>query len=123
MNTQKQTSVESVVLYKKLRSIPVGAFDAKKIKEIMAQKNDDLLSEPGMIDTASLFHKVASQVSESQWVDFINTQEVPPVKLTSKEMELLKGGKCFLSRWIHAIAQFITDNADDIKTIAGAFGK
>lgn len=55
-----------------------------QVLEVM-QKN---LSPAGF----SLAEKVLSSATEEQWKEFCTHHEVPAVKLSAKEMEVLKGG-------------------------------
>ena len=90
MNTQ----TNQLEQYKKLRSIPLGTLDAAKI--VQASKE---LAADGRIKDAvkyqasvGILHKVAHQTDEKQWTQFCITGEMPPVKLTAEEMNLLQGG-------------------------------
>ncbi len=47
----------------------------------------------------NLFRKVASQVSKEEFVTSFMADEIPAVKLTAAEMEVLKGG---FNKWIKA---------------------
>ena len=58
-------------------------------------------SAPSKVDNpvghecANLLLKVSQKCTESEFVDFVIGNEIPPLKLTNSEMNLLSGGRNF----------------------------
>ena len=81
-------------IYTKLRAIPTNGLDESKIKAFFSESkaNGKIKSEKNALGSFHLLHKVANQVDEKQWLNFVETNELPPLKLSAEDMELVRGG-------------------------------
>ena len=75
-------------IYTKLRAIPTNGLDESKIKAFFSESkaNGKIKSEKNALGSFHLLHKVANQVDEKQWLN------LPPLKLSAEDMELVRGG-------------------------------
>lgn len=65
--------------------------DVLKLYEIFSSPNAEIL------------RKIAQKTTQEEFVKFITTNEIPPVALTDKEMEAVRGGN--LITWIMKIVK------------------
>ena len=91
---QTITDKQSLDVYTQLRSVPVGQLDETKVKKILSESPafDKVKDKQRAVNVFYLIQKIAHQVDEKQWLDFAQSNELPPVKLTPEEMEFVRGG-------------------------------
>jgi lactobin A/cerein 7B family class IIb bacteriocin len=83
-------------MHKFFRSIPPGPISKSGLTalktEIQKQNVTGLLKEDQVESVANLMKRVATEVEAEEWVSFCKKGELPPIKLTPEEMEMVRGG-------------------------------
>lgn len=90
-------TTQTIELYNKLRATDPANFDAAQISKIVAQHvKDGKVKDPKFAETSfRLLHRVARSVDQNEWEQFTKDGQVPPLKLSAEEMELVRGGLVF----------------------------
>ena len=88
------TNAQSIELYNFYKRIGPNGLEESRIKEFTGQMLAmGLTKDQEKAGTSfSLFHRVANQVNEQEWLEFVQTSQLPAIKLSAKEMELVRGG-------------------------------
>ena len=92
-NAKKVQSTEDQArsLYKEYKKIPLAMIQGTS-ESVILERMGKAAKSKAIAAEIKLFGRVAHQVSESEFIDAIVNNEVPPVKLTPEEMEVLRGG-------------------------------
>lgn len=85
-----------VKLYRQLSQVEVGQINLSQMGD-WVKDNKVPYSAKTLTENFQLLHKVARKSNENQFLDFVLSGEVPEIKLTAKEMEVIKGG---LTPWV-----------------------
>lgn len=110
-------SQEVKLIYQSLRATP--------LKDITNAKSEDMLKRidsKGLnlnLETMSslkLLGRIAHQCSETDFYDFVIENDLPPLKLTAQEMEMIKGGG-----WLKHMKRAFTFIKNNAGTIADVF--
>ena len=79
-------------MYERLRSIPAGTWErlpAETKRALLKGQADPEIASVGY----GLLHKIALQVDRATFVNVVVAGDIPPLKLSAQEMELVSGGK------------------------------
>lgn len=80
--------------YKQWHTVDPSTLDEAKLNEMMAElkKQGKVKNTEAAGTSFRIIQRVAHQVDEKAWLDFAKTGDLPPIKLTPKEMEVVRGG-------------------------------
>ena len=98
-NTQKQTT-----LYERFRSVSKEKWEKASADEVAVflgftkTAKDEKKPAAQVAGAARILARVAHQYDEKTFLDAVDKGEVPPLKLSSEEMQLISGGG--LWQWI-----------------------
>ena len=81
-------------VYTTFRAIPAETWARADVVELAGRlKKAGLTTDPMSLGIATrVLGRLAHQLSEEEFLDAVVEGEIPPVKLTTAEMELLRGG-------------------------------
>lgn len=70
-----------------------------QIRDISAIRGEiEALYKKGEHEFCSIFFEISIRISDRDILDFINVGKLPPVQLSKKELEMLRGG--MLRAWV-----------------------
>jgi len=92
-NAQKVQVTEDQArsIYKEYKKIPLATIQGTSESDILERMGKNAKSK-SVAAEIKLFGRVAHQVSETEFIDAMVKNELPPLKLTPQEMEVLRGG-------------------------------
>jgi hypothetical protein len=83
-----------IAFYRQIHSANPAKTDRTKLIGIFedAAKIEKNAKPDQFVKSFDLVQRVATEVSEGEFIQFCNSSEIPPMRLSSAEMELVKGG-------------------------------
>ncbi len=89
-NVNDEKRDQALKSYRALRGMPADQLGKEAISKML--KTGNLKNLNVTPEAFQLVHKIAMNTDEKNWTEFLETKELPAMKLTHSELEVLKGG-------------------------------
>ena len=96
--TQQLSNEQAADLFNQFKSVPAEAWDKaspEELSQAIQQAGQDLpngLTADDLSTGVRVLGKIAHQYDQDIFVEAINDGELPPMKLSNREMEVVRGG-------------------------------
>lgn len=86
-------AADAMKFYSRWHAVDPKSLTAKDLEVLLKDLDASKMKSNFKVrENFQLMHRIAHATTDAEWMDFAKTGEMPPLKLTSEEMELVRGG-------------------------------